>query len=163
MEKKHREWRERWLPKGARRCEKSASRFQLRVRVGPLKNDSVNFGTYPSVAELHRVSRLVNKRRATGEYIWDSLFALQASGDVPEWVLPRWVRRGADGLYSARVRKHGQVIEVTGFPTAIDAHDALRERLSLPPMTGAANRSALKREPAAVPSASDNRRHDKSK
>jgi hypothetical protein len=132
-----REWREPWLFKGVRRIEGSHL-FQLRIRVGPLKNDSVNFGTYLCEDEARRVARLVNKGKARGEYIWDTLVRLQAQGEMTARILPRWVYRRKDGLFGARLRTGPRKGEELKTPVAspILAHDLFRAQLGLRPLCG---------------------------
>lgn len=132
---KGREWRD-LLGSGIRRCEKSPLLFQLRIRVGPLTNDSVNFGIYPSEYEAARVRRHAYRMLAAGMYVWAVLRALKEQGDVPADVWPRWVYRREDGRFGAKLN-HGRFagVHLPGpYETPEDAHDAMRRRLRLPPL-----------------------------
>ena len=125
-----------YLTRGIRRCDSSPRRFQLRIRVGPLKNDSVNFGTYPSDAEARRVRKLVSKLWKPPMSIWAVMRMLQDSGDVPAKIRPRWAYRSSCGTgYIAKVTQGPNRCQLPRiYASAEEAHDAMREHLRLPPL-----------------------------
>lgn len=133
--KKTRCRREPWLGRGVRRCEASPNLFQLRIHVGPLKSDGINFGLYASDAEARRVRKLVVRMWRPPTSIWSVLKALKESGDVPQGVLPRWVYRRPDGMYGAKVSHGPRRTRLDGpFESEEEAHDAMRKHLGLPPL-----------------------------